>query len=45
MFDGIITFYEYINRKLDYIFTEHGPTHQKKTHFPPHSVSPIRKLP
>ena len=34
-----------INRKLDYRFTEHGPTHQNKTQFPPQSVSPIRKLP
>ena len=34
-----------INRKLDYRFTEHGPTHQSKTQFPPQSVSPIRKLP
>ena len=34
-----------INRKLDWRFTEHGPTHQNKTQFPPQSVSPIRKLP
>ena len=34
-----------INRKLDSRFTEHGPTHQSKTQFPPQSVSPIRKLP
>ena len=26
-------------------FTEHGPTHENKTQFPPQSVSPIRKLP
>ena len=25
--------------------TEHGPTHQNKTQFPPQTVSPIRKLP
>ena len=24
-----------INRKLDYRFTEHGPTHESKTQFPP----------
>ena len=34
-----------INRKLDYRFTEHGPTHESKTQFPPQSVSPTRKLP
>ena len=34
-----------INRKLDSRFIEHGHTHQNKTHFPPQSVSPIRKLP
>ena len=34
-----------INRRLDLRFTEHGPTHQNKTQFPPQSVSPIRKLP
>ena len=34
-----------IDRKLDCRFTEHGPTHQNKTQFPPQSVSPIRKLP
>ena len=33
------------NRKLDERFTEHGPAHQNKIQFPPHSVSPIRKLP
>ena len=26
-------------------WTEHGPTHQNKTQFPPQSVSPTRKLP
>ena len=26
-------------------YTEHGPTHQNKTQFPPQSVSPIRKFP
>ena len=26
------------NRKLDQRFTEHGPTHQNKTHFPPQSL-------
>ena len=34
-----------INRKLDQRFTEHGPTHQNKTQFPPQLVSSIRKLP
>ena len=34
-----------INRKLDQRFTEHSPTHQNKTQFPPQSVSTIRKLP
>ena len=33
-----------INRKLDLRFTEHGPTHQNKTQFPPQSVSPIERL-
>ena len=33
-----------INRKLDYRFTEHGPTYQNNTQFPPQSVSLIRKL-
>ena len=28
-----------INRKLDYRFTEHGPTHQNKIQFPPVSLS------
>ena len=34
-----------INRKLDYRFTEHGPTYQNKTQFTPQAVSPIRKFP
>ena len=34
-----------INRKLNLRFTEHGPTHQNKTQFPPQSVYPIRMLP
>ena len=33
-----------INRKWDQRFTEHGPTHQNKTQFPPQSVSPIRNF-
>ena len=33
-----------INRKLNSRFEEHGPTHQKKTQFPPQSVSPIRSF-
>ena len=33
-----------INRKPDLRFTEHGPTHQNKTQFPPQSVSPIERL-
>ena len=33
-----------INRKLDYRSTEHGPTHQNNTQFPPQSVSPIRMI-
>ena len=34
-----------INRKLDYRFTEHVPTHQNKNQFPLQSVFPIRKFP
>ena len=34
-----------INRKLDERCTEHGPTHQNKTQFPPQAVSLIKKLP
>ena len=34
-----------INRKLDERFTEHGPSHENKTQFPPQSVFPTRKLP
>ena len=34
-----------INRKLDEIFTEHGPAHQNKNQSSLQSLSPIRKLP
>ena len=32
-------------KRIGLRFSEHGPTHQNKTQFPPQSVSPIRKLP